>query len=69
MEGQFVELTVGSKKFRNMSATFYCEVSLTQFTEMDRNEVQVHLSIIEYKLSHTTLKDTEWTLKRHSPMY
>lgn len=43
-----------------MSATLYCEVSLTQFTERDGTEVQVHLSIIEYKLSHTKLKvDTE----------
>jgi len=47
-----------------MSATLYCEVSLTQFTEMDGTEVQVHIFIIEYKLSDTTLKDTECTLKR-----
>jgi hypothetical protein len=52
-----------------MSATLYCEVSLTQFTERDGIEVQVDLSIIEYKLSHITLKGTEWTLKRPSPMY
>jgi len=53
---------VDSKKFRRMSATLNCEVSLTQFTERDETEVQVHLSIIEYKLAHTKLKvDTEET--------
>jgi len=48
--------------FRRMSAALYCEVSLTQFTERYGIEVQVHLSIIEYKLPHTKLKvNTEET--------